>query len=542
MGQQFQIRVNGPFDLAHADGTRIHLSGRKDCGLLALLAMSPNHMQPRKWLQDMLWTDRGESQGAASLRQTLSRVRTALGREADAIGADRVNVWLNPEVVSVEGPCPGRTDALLQGMDVRAEGFDAWLRDLRQRHDTAPAAPTARAPAALPAAAPATSCAAAPTNVRRILFDVEAGANGDAGAIALAHTVRDSLVEQALLLGLDAVRPRPGCPQATPTGTDIVVSTRVLTLARGGTTVLSANATDAFGRVLWQFRRALDAESWMTLRAAEYELGQQFQDFLLDTHCAVAAPDDARAHGCTALLGIMAPGTVDLTDAELSALQAVRAAPNGVYEAVLGMVRLLLYGERVVTGAADADELMDPFRRALGRSPANGVVCALAGHAHNYLTGEFSRGLELTSQAVRLAPNASLCWVFHALSLAYAGRSGPAIAAFNKLDRTCAASKLHPLAQSIGAYVHLMAGNVAASRLYAARSLDRLPDFRPTTVDMMVACAEMGDKKAGRHALQALVRRQPDLSLDLLGSPQYPIVVPGHRERVFASAKFLGLR
>ncbi len=87
----------------------------------------------------LLWSDRGEDQARASLRQVLAGLRKDLGEEAMAalcITDDAVS--LDPDRVVVENANPG--DELLSGFHLHDPAFEEWLRDerLRLEEESAP--------------------------------------------------------------------------------------------------------------------------------------------------------------------------------------------------------------------------------------------------------------------------------------------------------------------------------------------------------------------------------------------------------------------
>ena len=49
--------------------------------MLAMLAVAPGGRRERRWLQYKLWSERGEREGAASLRQTLAEYLTEESRQ-----------------------------------------------------------------------------------------------------------------------------------------------------------------------------------------------------------------------------------------------------------------------------------------------------------------------------------------------------------------------------------------------------------------------------------------------------------------------------
>ncbi len=97
------IRFLGRFESQSPAGGRDPLTGEKTVLLLARLAMPPGQAYDRKRLIELLWTDRGEAQGLASLRQSLWSLRKALGNgEPPPIIAERTSIRLDPVVVEVD--------------------------------------------------------------------------------------------------------------------------------------------------------------------------------------------------------------------------------------------------------------------------------------------------------------------------------------------------------------------------------------------------------------------------------------------------------
>lgn len=84
----------------------------------------------------LLWSDRGEAQARASLRQALTGLRKDLGEKAMAalrITDDAIS--LDPDRVVVESASPG--DELLAGFHLHDPAFEEWLRDERLRLEDA---------------------------------------------------------------------------------------------------------------------------------------------------------------------------------------------------------------------------------------------------------------------------------------------------------------------------------------------------------------------------------------------------------------------
>ena len=138
------VRCLGRFRLEDQSGNQLHLRTRKARALLAALALNGRSMS-RDTLADLLWSDRGEAQARASLRQTIFELQHFGGEDApiliigrDDLAIRRTAVTTDIELIrdaSSEGDWvrllallgeaePGLlTD--LEGLDVE---FDDWLR------------------------------------------------------------------------------------------------------------------------------------------------------------------------------------------------------------------------------------------------------------------------------------------------------------------------------------------------------------------------------------------------------------------------------
>ena len=125
----------GPLRLTDRDGLELTPRSRKARGLLALLGTSRGLRRSRAWLQDKLWSDRGQEQGAASLRQCLTEIRSSLGMHITCLKTEAGWVSLDPEQVQVRTDLPDsdRPDGVefLEGLDIPDPEFEHWVRDQR---------------------------------------------------------------------------------------------------------------------------------------------------------------------------------------------------------------------------------------------------------------------------------------------------------------------------------------------------------------------------------------------------------------------------
>jgi TolB-like protein len=129
-----RLTLFGGFSAAGADGIELAIKSKKARALLAYLALSPRKSRSREEIMALLWSDRGEEQARASLRQVLTGLRKDLGEEAvgDLI-VTKDAVALDMEGVTIEAASPG--EGLLSGFHLHDPAFEDWLRDERLRHE-----------------------------------------------------------------------------------------------------------------------------------------------------------------------------------------------------------------------------------------------------------------------------------------------------------------------------------------------------------------------------------------------------------------------
>lgn len=159
------IRLIGPLTVLRADGTDVTPKGKRAKALLALLALSPGGARSRKWVQDMLWSERSAEQGAGSLRQELSALRRgfrAAGVEILSCNRDKLQLDLDRVYFDTyDAATVAVGDDLLEGLDVGDPVFEDWLRTERMRYE-APEGLEAQTPR--PRAMPVSLASSLPAN------------------------------------------------------------------------------------------------------------------------------------------------------------------------------------------------------------------------------------------------------------------------------------------------------------------------------------------------------------------------------------------
>ncbi|MGR3290403.1 MAG: BTAD domain-containing putative transcriptional regulator [Paracoccaceae bacterium] len=141
------FQLFGGFRALLDNGRPLRALGRKSECLICLLALSDGLEITREKAAGIIWSDRGEDQARASLRQELSQLRRIIG--ADAINATKRSIRLVPEHLSVdvlkfrehavvdttktlELAAALYTGPLMAGHDPKSEGFEDWVETERR--------------------------------------------------------------------------------------------------------------------------------------------------------------------------------------------------------------------------------------------------------------------------------------------------------------------------------------------------------------------------------------------------------------------------
>jgi len=143
-----QLKLLGGLELRNSAGELIDVRNRKLQGLIAFLALHPDHRHGRDMLANLLWGDRLDAQARQSLRQALTAFRQLPGVDtAGALETDDETVALKAHSVSVDALAFERlvrkgdleeaaalyAGDFLAGVEMRSEPFDAWMTGERAR-------------------------------------------------------------------------------------------------------------------------------------------------------------------------------------------------------------------------------------------------------------------------------------------------------------------------------------------------------------------------------------------------------------------------
>ena len=145
-----RFNLLGEFQYLAPNGEYREIALAKNIGLIAILLLSREHNRSRGKIMDLLWSDRCNEQGRASLRQSLWSLKQAFGEDAnELLKADRKRIYLGIDrcssdhadfVTLCESGCPAELERavslyrgeFLEGLSIRDREWNNWLNNERE--------------------------------------------------------------------------------------------------------------------------------------------------------------------------------------------------------------------------------------------------------------------------------------------------------------------------------------------------------------------------------------------------------------------------
>ncbi|WP_139212326.1 AfsR/SARP family transcriptional regulator [Jannaschia pohangensis] len=516
-GALARIMVRGRFSVTQTDGTDLTPRRRKERGLLALLALSPDHRRSRVWLKDKLWSDRAPEQAATSLRRALCDLRKTLGPLADGLASDRYDVWLT-RTFAVESPeSVGDDLVLLEGLDVPDPEFDDWLRDLRQADAPRPA-PTRVAPG-VPAIHNTGGSDATLVSI------VPLTESSDSEEVFLTSFLTDTLSTRLMAEGNVEVHIGRDPPSPRIAAAGAFLRIELSTVVAGGHWHVHLRAfADRSRMFLWSGRLELPMDFRVIYQGSDVAafvsaalagIASRFESYRLAHRSAYITLQRAARRLFTARRE-----DLDLAETELSQLAGGEGAGVALaWQAFARLTRALEFGETATGLIVETRDIAD---EALVLIPDNPLALALAAQVEIKLSQDIDRGRHLAEASVKACDQNP--YGLHALSQArlfegaFAEAHHLAIRARQTAEGLPHAYcwDMQLCLTSLG--VEDLPGAEAAARAAHAGNRHYRPALRYLTALNRIA----GQQATSERYAAELVLREPGFKLSDLGRPDYP--------------------
>lgn len=507
--------------------------GRKACALLAMLALSPDHKRSRVWLQDKLWGSRGPEQGAASLRQSLTEIRRALGDEHGFLLSDRfvlslekTRLELDLDRCSTEHTAAGAE--LLEGFDIGEDGFEDWLREERRKwHD--------RNVTRAPPIAPRLEENRAGGQFIQERFVLVRGQQNDQGELSiLSDSVVDAIAKTIAELGAAKIIDRRSESDEQSGRQDEEPKTRALSLRAD---IFGSNTSQVVRLALLE--ESTNALAWantlQTREGAKLDLADPAVMGFINRVVNVAIDQFARIHTSSTsrtassalcysgILHLFRLGNLNFRAADSLFAAAFEFEPRGVYLAWRAYLRTFLLAERQFTSRQTIEEeAFDFVRRALELEPHNSYVAALSAHVYSIMKRSYVAAYELAERSIQLNHVNPIGWACLGIAKSYLGKSEEGFR-HTLLARDIAGSA--PFRYQLDA-LSCVAGTMAGDLRQAAHLAESChmlaPNFAPPLRYLSALYAHDRKYDLSLEMVRKLQVNEPDFSYDKLRDISYP--------------------
>jgi TolB-like protein len=516
--KRIEINLFGACVVRSAQPGGFELVGAKHKALFVLLATAPFGRRTRPFLQDTLWGTACYDTGRQSLRRALSDIKQIMGDSfAEVLSSTNSDITLDLTRVSFIGR-PGAGE-LLEGINLREEGFNRWLGAMRLNPEqiyslySLSTQPPPRS--MLPAIAVLPFRTIAGTPEHAVLGDW------------LAEEVSRSLSRSNLLAVISHWSSRALNHHAVDIPTvrsRLAVDYCVVGTLRVGARemVLDADFLEATsGRILWTRQFAGPTETFLSRSA----------DGVSEIVSAVGrtVADDAVAHVTDRQLAdledhrLLLAGVGLMHRASLREFaksrdlieEAIRRAPNAAEaHAWHGNWHILsVFNGWSTDPAGDTQRAVDCTARALDISPDNAFCLTVDGFAQNNLLRRLDIADERYSLALRNNPNSALSWLLRGTLHAFRDEGAAAVEATGRARRLSPIDPFGYFYDSLNATAHLAHGDYQQSLELADRSLALNDRHISTLRTKIVALHNLGRREEAKRVALELLARQPSFTV-----------------------------
>ncbi|AXI48175.1 hypothetical protein C1J03_20530 [Sulfitobacter sp. SK012] len=508
--KNFSFKTFGRFQITAPDGSDITPPSQKAQGLLAILLTSPDFCRPRSKLQDLLWSDREQDQGAASLRQEISGLNKRFRVFSQLLGTDRSIVWLEKLLFEADcdenGPtelASTRNREFLEGNNVKDPEFANWLRDRRTEFENKQPTP-AKIRHGVDEVGPRTlvlsySETASPLS-KHLASAVSSGVR-DWLPLDVRNVMPALLPADALLLEVDETR----------IGQDAYVQVVLKDVEKGNT--------------LWRSALEFEVGKGGDVRNNLTKLINESIDRTLTTLSFDSSGLTPRnANAAIQAIERMFTSHGDSFDT-LSRVfeEEYKSTGHGVFLAWQAFLSTYVVGGRKAHDrVAMSEEVRSLVHQALMSEPHNALVLALCSHVNAFTLGDYHSAFELADRSVKLQSNNPLGWMFRGVALINLGRLDEGRKSISQARNTTGEAPYRYLIDCYSCIAEMLSGDFQNAKAYGATSLSYMPDFAPTLRYLLATHLALGDTVAAEKTARRLKELEPDFELSLLAEPEYP--------------------
>lgn len=520
VGRRFHVQTIGGFRLTNPEGCDVTPKPARSRALLALLCLTESRRRPRRWIEGMLWSQRGAEQAHGSLRQALTAIRKSLGRDHDLLLSDREDIALEPgafRVDLVEDPAAAARGLragreFLEGLIVSDPEFERWLRGKRRE---------------LGAAGAPVREAAEPADLRLVLApSVDGTRTENLLALSMAERISRLIHEFAQV---DVVAPGAARAQVGPAEHGLRVGVDVV--ADGGSThfLVRLEATDS-GYVLWSNHLGLAAAPGAAIIADRRfdrlanQAAETAVDLIPKLFTQGGSDIRAEAYVARALREMFSFDSARLRVADGLLGEAAQLAPSARLDAWRSLLRMFMIVERTERDIAGLRGEAEAFSRsAMEGAEGNALILGIIAKVKVLLDGDADAGGYIARDAAERNPGNPFVLSGLASALMHAGRPREALEVAERGSSIGRTSLFSHWLEMPYCLAHVAVGDYDRAIASAEAIHARMPTFRPPLRHLYALYTQRGDVARAQDMAIKIRRLEPDFSLRMIReNPAYP--------------------
>lgn len=517
-----EISVVGVFRAMTAEGMDITPVGQRPRAALAAIALSPRKTASRRWLETLLWADRGPEQASGSLRQVLTKIRKGLGPHSELLQANRSEIWLGGDVTvdalvhHSEPQADGDRD-VLEGFDIRSEPFEDWLRMERERYRNLRTKDGNSDAVALAPATNTTSQITPPS-----LFAEVHGASSPLSSL-FADSIRTQLGKTAAEFMHTQVI------MVDDQTTDAVFtpgSRCIIRMAEsGGDIIALSHVTDAkSGRLLWSRRIAFDKQSIEAGIDSIAALALEASEVIAGAMEHASSATKANALAAAGLKEAFTFNVERLQRADTLLEQANELEPHAPRPALRALVQGFLATEGEDRDKSElAHEVKVLVEQSLTIDQENSLALAFLADVQDLIFRDSNLALSFAKRALTINPGTGYAHASLGALELRRDRPSEALAAATKAKAQLENTSLAVFSLMRYCVAAISDGRFKEAAIAAERAAILAPDSRPPLRHLYALKLHLGDFIGAREVLISLRRLEPNFSLShIRENPDYP--------------------
>jgi len=517
--QTIAIRLFGPPAIRRSGGSIIPIRSRKAQVILPLLATAPDGSRTRAWLQEKLWSRVEKEQAQNSLRQGLLKLQQALGEEwKEILDIGPISVSLKEGTWQI---CGSPTDGeFLEGVDLREEGFDDWLRSERNKDaeynpPSQFAAINSKGISPLVAVLPFRLITGSDSNssVLGDMFAEEMSRNLSRSNLfdTISH-LSCRTIGRADLIDISTVRKKLD-PDYVSTGSIRILGDHYSLDI--DITEVAANKIIASNRFEGSVKGFIQGETFVLMEAIKF-LSRSVVDAAISACISRPLPAVQSHSVLMAAIGYMHRNEIRYFARARELLEELqqRHPDEVLLNTWLANWYVLSATQGWASSREDAAQLASELTdRALNVVPDCSFTLAMDGFVQTYLLRNFSKGFDRLDEALTTDRSNALANLLKGVSYAFSGDGGRAV------ELTERASSLSPIDpqkyfyETLTATAHLTAGNFDRALTLADSALSRNPRHFSAHRTKIIALHGSNKHAEANLAAAELKRRDPDFTV-----------------------------